>query len=108
MKRQIGYDRTKRLNRKWFENGESIAFSEMYTYRSGDFLDDITYTLGQLKRAGISHVLVTDLTRPEIGIPVVRVIVPGLEHYAMDPERIGERCRNARRNYLPGSKPAAA
>nr|WP_319538367.1 YcaO-related McrA-glycine thioamidation protein [uncultured Methanospirillum sp.] len=108
MKRQIGYDRTKRLNRKWFENGESIAFSDMYAFRSEDFLDDITYTLGQLKRAGISHVLVTDLTRPEIGIPVVRVIVPGLEHYAMDPERIGERCRSARRNYLPGSKPTAA
>jgi len=108
MKRQIGYDRTKRLNRKWFENGETISLAEMYAFRSDDFLDDITYTLKQLEVAGISHVLVTDLTRPEIGIPVVRVIAPGLEHYAMDPERIGDRCRSARRNYLPGSKSAAA
>lgn len=107
MKRQIGYDRTKRLNRKWFETGQTIDFSEMYAFRSEDFLDDISYTISELKKAGISHVLVTDLTRPEIGIPVVRVIVPGLEHYAMDPERIGDRCRSARRNYLPGSKPAS-
>lgn len=108
MKRQIGYDRTKRLNKKWFETGQTIDFSEMYAFRSEDFLDDIAYTLRELKKAGINHVLVTDLTRPEIGIPVVRVIVPGLEHFAMDPERIGNRCRSARRNYLPGSKPASA
>jgi ribosomal protein S12 methylthiotransferase accessory factor YcaO len=45
-------------------------------------------------------VIVSDLTRPEIGIPVVRVIVPGLEVYAMDNDRIGERCRNAARRGL--------
>lgn len=107
MKRQIGYDRTKRLNRKWFENRDTIAFSDMYAWRSDDFLDDIRYTLEQLKKAGLDQVLVSDLTRSEIAIPVVRVIVPGLEHYAMDRERLGERCRRARRNYLPGPKPLA-
>ncbi|MDD1730458.1 MAG: YcaO-related McrA-glycine thioamidation protein [Methanospirillum sp.] len=107
MKRQIGYDRTKRLNKKWFENGDTIDLAGMYSYRSDDFLDDIIYTLKQLEAVGITRVLVTDLTRPEIGIPVVRVIVPGLEHYAMDRDRLGDRCRSARRNYLPGSKPVA-
>ncbi|HWQ66000.1 MAG TPA: YcaO-related McrA-glycine thioamidation protein [Methanospirillum sp.] len=107
MKRKIGYERTKRLNKKWFIEEPEISFSELYAYRSGDFLDDIRYILDQLRSIGLDQVIVVDLTRPEIGIPVVRVIVPGLEHYAMDPERLGERCRSARRNYIPGSKPTA-
>ena len=32
-----------------------------------------------LRSAGISEVVAVDLTREEFGIPVVRVIVPGLE-----------------------------
>ena len=108
MKRQIGYERTKRLNKKWFSNGQEIDAADMMAFRSDDFLDDITYTMDQLNINGIEEVIVSDLTRPEIGIPVVRVIVPGLEHYAMDRERLGDRCKNARRNYIPGSKPSAS
>ncbi|MFH0966820.1 MAG: YcaO-like family protein, partial [Methanobacteriota archaeon] len=93
-------------NKKWFADGSEIDIVDMYAYRSDDFLDDITYTLSQLRSVGIDQVLVTDLTRQEIGIPVVRVIVPGLEHYAMDRDRSGTRCRSARRNYIPGSKPS--
>jgi ribosomal protein S12 methylthiotransferase accessory factor len=107
MKRQIGYDRTKRLNKKWFANGQEITISDMYAFRSDDFLEDITYTLDQLSNSGIESVIITDLTRPEIGVPVVRVVIPGLEHYAMDRDRIGDRCRRASRNYLPGSKSCA-
>jgi len=42
-------------------------------------------------------VIVVDLTRSEIDVPVVRVIVPGLEVYAMDSERIGTRCKDERK-----------
>lgn len=105
-KRQIGYDRMKRINKKWFANSQEIAMAEMYAFRSDDFQDDIRYTIGQLQAAGLNQVIVSDLTRPEIGIPVVRVVVPGLEHYAMDGERKGDRYNNAGHNYLPGSKPS--
>lgn len=106
MKRQIGYDRTKRLNKKWFSTELTINFDDMPAYRSDDFLDDITHIITSLNRCGLEQVIAVDLTRPEIGIPVVRVIVPGLEQYAMDMERKGERCRNARRHYIPGTIPA--
>ncbi|NLV27929.1 MAG: YcaO-related McrA-glycine thioamidation protein [Methanomicrobiales archaeon] len=104
---KVGYDRAKRLNKKWFDPEPRISYDDMSSYHTDDFLDDIHIVIDRLKEAGLDRVLVVDLTRPEIGIPVVRVIVPGLEHYAMDPERLGERCRRARRNYLPGSKPAS-
>ncbi|ANC92063.1 hypothetical protein A6A40_09180 [Azospirillum humicireducens] len=48
------------------------------------FEGDIAVLLGMLQRAGLSQVLVFDLTQAEIGIPVVRVIVPGLEGYRSD------------------------
>jgi len=45
-----------------------------------DSLDaDVAWELTALRSAGISEVVAVDLTREEFGIPVVRVIVPGLE-----------------------------
>ena len=55
-------------------------------------------------KKGLDRVIVVDLTREEIGIPVVRVIVPGLEVFAMDPERRGERVDNAKDHRLSRAK----
>ena len=93
-RRQIGYDRTKRLNRHWFSDSESRPFSEIRSQDSDDFLDDINLMLKRLEEAGMERAIVVDLTREEIGVPVVRVMVPGLEQSAMDPDRRGQRCRD--------------
>jgi ribosomal protein S12 methylthiotransferase accessory factor len=46
----------------------------------GDSLDaDVAWELTALRSAGISEVIAVDLTCEEFGIPVFRVIVPGLE-----------------------------
>ncbi len=104
-RKQIGYERTKRLNRHWFEASEKKAFSDIESFESDDFLMDIKYMLKKLEEAGLDRVVVVDLTREEIGLPVVRVIVPGLENSAVDPERVGKRCKNARNRRLPRAKP---
>jgi len=104
VRRRIGYERTKRLNRHWFAENGSIEFSGMPSFDSDDFLTDIGHVTDRLAAAGLSRVIVVDLTRPEIGIPVVRVIVPGLEMYAMDQDRMGRRCRDARNRRLPRSQ----
>lgn len=108
-RRQIGYDRTKRLNKHWFEGSEKKAFSDIESFESDDFLLDIKYMLKKLESAGMDRVIVVDLTREEIGLPVVRVIVPGLEISGVDPERVGKRCKDARKSArnsrLPRAKP---
>jgi len=101
VRKMIGYDRTKRLNRHWFADGDTIEFAAMPSFDSDDFLTDINHVTDRLSTAGLSRVVVVDLTRPEIGIPVVRVVVPGLEMYAMDQDRMGRRCRDARSRRLP-------
>ncbi len=47
---------------------------------------------------GLRSAIVTDLTRKEIGIPVVRVLVPGLEVFSIDSDRVGRRLMEAERS----------
>jgi putative methanogenesis marker protein 1 len=103
-RRQIGYNRTKRLNKHWFDLLENEEFSKISSYDSNDFLDDIRYVISMLEESGVKSVIVVDLTRAEIEVPVVRVIVPGLEISAVDSERVGSRCRNAKNRSLSRSK----
>jgi putative methanogenesis marker protein 1 len=106
-RRKIGYDRTKRMNRHWFDLSEEREFDSIKSCDRDDFLDDIRHMIKCLESAGLDRVIVVDLTRQEIGIPVVRVIVPGLEVYAVDSDRIGERCRNATKSRrLSRTKPS--
>jgi ribosomal protein S12 methylthiotransferase accessory factor YcaO len=75
------------------------SISEIKTYPRKDLLDDIKLILKSLKRAGLKRAIIVDLTDPEIGVPVVRAIVPGLETFEiarlfMDKEiQIGNRAK---------------
>ena len=45
-----------------------------------------------MRRAGLERVIVVDLTKPELGVPVARVIIPGLETKYLNPRfRAGRR-----------------
>ena len=41
--------------------------------------DDLAWMLDRLRAVGIGEVIAVDLTGPEFGMPVVRVVIPGLE-----------------------------
>ncbi|MGB4612614.1 MAG: YcaO-like family protein, partial [Methanothermobacter thermautotrophicus] len=58
------------------------------------FRGDLEITLRKLHEAGLKDVFYVDLTR-DVGVPVVRVIVPGLEVFSVDPERVGRRIRSS-------------
>jgi ribosomal protein S12 methylthiotransferase accessory factor len=66
--------------------------------RDQDSLDeDVTWALEHLRAVGIRQVVAVNLTKQELGIPVVRVVIPGLE--GLDD---GERGR-----YMPGPRARA-
>jgi ribosomal protein S12 methylthiotransferase accessory factor len=44
--------------------------------------DDVAFEVDALRAVGIDQVVMVDLTRPETEIPVVRMVIPGLEGYA--------------------------
>ena len=106
MRRIMGYEWMRKRNKHWFEDAEAKEFEDITSFDSNDFLADITHIVGQIRGVGLTRVIVVDLTRAEIGVPVVRVIVPGLEMYAVDDERMGQRCKDARKKSgrVPGSE----
>jgi ribosomal protein S12 methylthiotransferase accessory factor len=62
--------------------GEDAArrnFRDVPTYDSRTCTDDLAWMLDRLRAVGIQEVMAVDLTRPEFGMPVVRVVIPGLE-----------------------------
>jgi ribosomal protein S12 methylthiotransferase accessory factor YcaO len=60
---------------------EAIPFSKIKSYVKEDILDEIKHILNNLKSAGLKRAIIVDLTHPDVGIPVVRAIVPGLETF---------------------------
>jgi len=100
LRKRMGYERAKRINRYWYRDNGTVDYATIPSSDTDDFLTDIHNIIGALDRKGLDRVIIVDLTREEIGIPVVRVIVPGLEVFAMDPERRGERVKHAKDHRL--------
>lgn len=55
------------------------AFAEVPDFAAPAIEGDLEWMLARLRAAGIDQVVAVDLTREAIGVPVARVIVPGLE-----------------------------
>ena len=97
--RVMSYEAIKKRNRHWFEDHdkgkgeeEKVRLDELPDLATNTIDGDIEVALEKLRRV-VSRVIVVDLTRKEIGIPVVRVIIPGFEVYARNLERVGSRYR---------------
>jgi putative methanogenesis marker protein 1 len=104
VRKRLGYDRTKRMNAYWFRDKGEVDYHTIPSCDSDDFVTDIHRMIDALKKQSLDRVIVIDLTREEIDIPVVRVVVPGLESYAMDGDRRGERARHAQDHGLSRTK----
>jgi len=88
----MSYESMKRLNKHWYEDkeGGKVKLGELPALATDTIDGDIRVALDKLKEI-VDRVIVVGLTREEIGIPVVRVIIPGFEVYARNSERIGHR-----------------
>lgn len=60
-------------------DGPWRSFQEVPTLDAAALEDDVAWVLARLHACGLRQAVAVDLTRPELGIPVVRVVVPGLE-----------------------------
>ncbi|MEY4580929.1 MAG: hypothetical protein RL701_5632 [Pseudomonadota bacterium] len=75
------------------------AFPATPNYDATTLDDDVTWELNCLERVGLREVGVFDLSKPEFGIAVVRVVVPGLEAlsgapgYTAGPRALRERAQ---------------
>ena len=70
-----------------------IKFSEVKTYFHEDILDDVKLILSRLKAVGLGRAVIVDLTNPDLDVPVVRAIVPGLETFKITKSVMGMRAK---------------
>ena len=90
--REAGYERMKRINKYYFKQEENqINLSDIEDKSTSFITQDIDIVKEELIAHDISKILYTDLTRPEIDVSVVRVVIPEMELYSIDPERAGYR-----------------
>jgi len=66
-------------------------FDDVPSHRSPDVFDDIQLILANLAGAGLESAIVVDLSREDLPVHAVRVIIPGLESWNIDGRRFGER-----------------
>jgi YcaO-like protein with predicted kinase domain len=70
-----------RIMRRWLRETTLAVrpFSALPGCAGATLREDLGAMLARLAAAGLAEAVWVDLTRPEVGLPVVRVIVPGLE-----------------------------
>jgi len=84
MVQRIGYDRMKRVNRAWFAEGEEVSLPQVHGLATDTIDGDIRAVIRELG-GQIQRLCICDLSRTEI--PVVRVVVPGMEVSILNVDR---------------------
>jgi YcaO-like protein with predicted kinase domain len=73
-------------------NAGTKSFAAVPSHSDDSFAGDLSWLRERLAAVGCSQIVGIDLSKPEIGIPVVRVVVPGLEAMCSVP------------GYVPGAR----
>jgi YcaO-like protein with predicted kinase domain len=75
---------------------EARSFCDVPSLETDDVAADLRWELERLRAIGVERIVAVDLTRPDFGIPVVRMVIPGLEWDCTHPDYIpGPRARRA-------------
>ena len=59
--------------------GGTISFEDIASHQHASVNEDVEFILGRMRQSGFDQVVVVDVTRAEVGIPVVRVVAPRAE-----------------------------
>lgn len=90
--REAGYERMKRINKFYFrDEEEQIKLSDIENKSTSSITRDIEIVKDELISNDIQKILYSNLTRPELDVSVVRVVIPEMELYTIDPSRAGYR-----------------
>ena len=75
------FDRATLIKHQEPKNGNTLNLKELPNQSTGNIRTDIELYLDRLSKNG-TDVIVVDLTHPDIGIPVVRILIPQLIYYS--------------------------
>jgi ribosomal protein S12 methylthiotransferase accessory factor len=79
--------------REWQSGPADADWTAVPHFTSADIAADLAVVLERLRARGLDRVIWVDLTKPDLNLPVVRVIVPGLEAPHQTDAKPGHRAR---------------
>lgn len=90
-------DALKRERARMETRGVTKSFEEGPSWDAETFNEDVDWQIERLRDAGLDQVVVVNLSKPELGIPVVRVVIPGLEFEITSPSQYQRPCVHSAR-----------
>ena len=90
--RKIDYDRMKKIHKKWFEHNDEINIEDMENNAKFNLKKDLNTIKEKLIGSGFDRLIVVDLKKTDVD--VVRVIIPKMEVYCMDRDRVSPWIRD--------------
>jgi ribosomal protein S12 methylthiotransferase accessory factor len=67
----------------WSGESDTISFAEIASYQHSSVNEDVEFIIEQMTQSGFEQIVAFDLTIAEVGIPVVRVVVPRAEAWTI-------------------------
>ncbi len=89
--------RRARASAAWMTAPQTRSYRDARDVAGDSLQQDLGAALAALEAAGLRRVFVVDLTRPELGLPVARIVVPGLEGAVESDDQRPEPGARARR-----------
>lgn len=92
----------------WFDTSSAVDYGGLPGQDLPTTLDDLVSMVSAFRDADFPRVLFVDLSRPELELRVVKVLVPGVERYSFTMRCVGERARRRYRARYGRDLPLAA
>jgi len=98
-KNRLSYSALRQRFAYWFdETTQTVDYRDLWSYRFPTVLEDLAALVTAIVHgAGFRRLLVADLSHPELELPVIKVLVPGIERYSLRMRCVGRRARQAYR-----------
>ncbi len=96
--RKVNYDRMIRIHKKWYSYKDEVSIEDLPDNSKLNIKKDMEFIKDKLFNCGFDKLIVSDLTKKEVGINVVRTTIPKLEVYCMDRNRISPYIRQRNKN----------
>lgn len=93
-KENFSYEDYKEKYRYWFDQEKTINFENIESEDLPTILDDMSLCVERLVNAGFDKIIFVNLKKRNIDVPVIKMLVPGLERYSFKMEAFGRHAIN--------------
>lgn len=93
-KENFSYEEYKEKYRYWFDQEKNINFENIESEDLPTILDDMSLCVERLVNAGFDKIIFVNLKKRNIDVPVIKMLVPGLERYSFKMEAFGRHAIN--------------